>query len=611
MHGGIGALYLGDQRTLFRVWAPHFDALEVLTLSEGEHGTRLTRDERGYHEALLEGVAPGTRYYFQAPGGERLPDPASRFQPEGVHGPSQVVDLNFAWQHDFAPAALADLVMYELHIGTFTQEGTFESALERLPYLRELGVNAVEIMPIAQFPGSRNWGYDGVFPYAAQNSYGGPAGFARLVDACHAHDLAVILDVVYNHLGPEGNLLGRFGPYFTSKYHTPWGDALNFDDAHSDEVRRFFIEQARQWIFDFRVDALRLDAVHAILDASANPFLTELADAIHQEATERGRVVYLIAESDLNDPRMIRAREVGGHGMDAQWLDDFHHSVHALCTAEQQGYYADFGDIEALAKCYRDGYVYSGQRSAFRQRRHGAPAPDARPEQFVVCIQNHDQVGNRMKGDRLTALVPLDAHKVAAAALLCGPYVPLLFMGEEFAEPAPFPYFVSHTDAELVRAVRAGRKREFESFAWLGEPPDPQAEATFESAKLSWALCQRTPHREILAFYKRLLELRRELRLGHAPRDSIEVVTFPDERALLLLRREPTLTTALLLGFNDQAARVDLPLPGGVWDVLIDSTHTCWGGPNAETIAQLESVGMIPHTLAPWSALLLMQSVTP
>lgn len=610
MAAGIGALYLGAGRTLFRVWAPAFEALQVVLLSDdGERSLPLQRDARGYHEALVEETSAGTHYWFVAPGGERMADPASRHQPEGVHGPSAVVDLNFEWTTEFVAPPLADTVLYELHVGTFTRTGTFDAAIEKLDYLKELGVNAVEVMPISQFPGERNWGYDGVFPFAVQNSYGGPAGFARFVDACHLRGLAVALDVVYNHLGPEGNLLGRYGPYFNARYRTPWGDAINFDGEHSDEVRRYFLEQARQFVFDYRVDLLRLDAVHAILDTSAYPFLSELADLIHGEAHDRSRVVHVIAESDLNDPRMIRPREQGGHGMDGQWLDDFHHSVHALCTGEKQGYYADFGDLQALARCYRDAYVYSGQYSAFRRRRHGAAAPDARPEQFVVCIQNHDQVGNRMMGERLTALTNLAAHKTAAAALLCSPYVPLLFMGEEYGEPAPFPYFVSHTDPQLIEAVRQGRKTEFSSFSWQGEPPDPQAEATFESAVLNWGIEQRSPHRELLSYYRKLLELRRELRFGHAARDDIEVITFDEERTLLLLYREPTRTLAMLLGFNSESVVLELPLAAGVWDVLLDSTHRCWGGPADGTASTIESVGLVRRTVPAWSALLLEQSV--
>ena len=602
MTSGLGARCLDAERTLFRVWAPAFDSLSVLLVDQGERRIGLQRDARGYHEALIEGVGDGARYFYVTESGERLADPASRAQPDGVHGPSQVIDTDFGFSNDFTPPPLQQVVMYELHVGTFTAEGTFDAAIERLDYLRDLGINAVEVMPVAQFAGDRNWGYDGVFPFAVQNSYGGPESFARFIAACHERGIAVILDVVYNHIGPEGAVLGRFGPYFISKYHTPWGDAINFDEAHTDEVRRYFIENARQWLFEFGVDGLRLDAVHAILDTSAYPFLTELADSIHAEANERGRTVYLIAESDLDDPRMIRPKALGGHGMDAQWADGFHHALHTLLTGETQGYYADYGDIALLAKAYRDGYVFTGQYSAFRRRRHGAPPHDARAEQFIVCIQNHDQVGNRMLGDRLPALVKTEALEVAAVALLTAPFVPLLFMGEEFGEVAPFPYFVGHSDPQLIEAVRSGRAREFESFHWQGAPPDPHARATFESARLSWGLCEREPHAQLFSLYRELIRLRSELKLGYTDRDALEVITFTDENCLLLIRRHHCpAPVAVLLSFSDEPQSLDLPLPAGLWRTALDTR-------SRETTA-LTSQGSIHHAVAPWSALVLTQQV--
>ena len=479
---GLGAVVLADGHTLFRVWAPSVDALEVEVTQPYARSFPLVRDARGYHEALVDDIGPGARYYFRFPSGQRFPDPASRFQPEGVHGPSEIVSRSFDWtDEDWSTPDLADFVIYELHVGTFTPDGTFDGVIQRLPYLQELGITAIEVMPIAQFPGSRNWGYDGVFPFAVQNTYGGPDGFKRLVDAAHAQGMAVVLDVVLNHLGPEGNILGKFGPYFNTRYRTPWGDALNFDAAGCDDVRRFFIESARRWITEFHVDALRVDAVHAILDTSAYPFLTELSDAVHADAAQLGRRAFLIAESDLNDPRMIRPRGKGGHGMDGQWLDDFHHSLHALLTGERLGYYADYGELEQLAKSFREGFVYTGQYSTARAQRHGASADEESFDQFVTFIQNHDQVGNRMIGDRLSALVSIEAQKLAAAALLGSPFVPLLFMGEEYGELAPFPYFVDHSDSALKEAIVLGRAAEFAGFDWAGSPPDPNAESTLTS----------------------------------------------------------------------------------------------------------------------------------
>jgi maltooligosyltrehalose trehalohydrolase len=611
MDSGLGARPLDESRTFVRVWAPNFEKLDLLVIAPREQRFALSRDARGYHEALIEGIGPGAQYYFANPGGERFPDPASRYQPDGVHGPSQVIAApsparGIEWQ----PPALPDYVIYELHVGTFTPEGTFDSALARLPRLRELGVTAIELMPIAQFPGARNWGYDGVFPFAVQNTYGGPEALIRFIDACHQNRLAVILDVVYNHLGPEGNVLPRFGPYFNSGYRTPWGDALNFDAAHSDDARRFFIENARQWIFDYGFDALRLDAVHGILDTSAYPFLTELADTIHAEASAAGRRVYVIAESDLNDPRMIRPKERGGHGMDAQWLDDFHHSLHTLLTGESQGYYADFGELTQLAKSYREGFVYTGQYSPHRLRRHGASADTETFHQFVVAIQNHDQVGNRRLGDRLSAQVNFEAQKLAAAALLTAPFIPLLFMGEEYGELAPFAYFVSHSDPKLVEAVRAGRRKEFEGFQWRGEPPDPQAEATFRNSVLTEGLSNRSPHRELCAYYKHLLDLRREFRLGNTQPDGIETIVFEDDRVLLVLRpeHEPA-SVATVFCFNEQGANLDLPLPAGIWQQLSSSAFKCWAGPDQSLTNQIESNGTVKIQLAPWSAQIFTQTV--
>jgi maltooligosyltrehalose trehalohydrolase len=370
-------------------------------------------------------------------------------------------------------------------------------------------VTAIELMPVAEFPGGRNWGYDGVFPYAVQSTYGGPEGLMRLVDAAHAAGLGVCLDVVYNHLGPEGNVLGRYGPYFTDRYRTPWGEAVNVDGPQSDAVRGYLIGNALRWFETFHLDALRLDAVHAIADQSAVPFLAELSEAVDGLQERLGRPLHLIAESDLNDPRMVTPRSANGLGMDAQWSDDFHHALHRALTGEEQGYYADFGDAGALAKAYRDGFVVDGEHSGYRRRRHGAPSRGIPGKRLVVYSQNHDQVGNRMMGDRLIETAGEDAARVAAVAVLLAPSLPMLFMGEEHGERAPFPYFVSHTDPDLVEAVRTGRAEEFSGFDWGGEPPDPQSEQTFASARLDWAHRERPDGAAMLELYRRLLELRR------------------------------------------------------------------------------------------------------
>ena len=378
-------------------------------------------------------------------------------------------------------------------------------------------------MPVAQFPGGRNWGYDGVFPFAVQNSYGGPEGLKRLIKACHQRGLAVVLDVVYNHLGPEGNYLAAYGPYFTQRYRTPWGPALNFDGPDSDEVRRFFIDNALYWASEYHIDALRLDALHAIVDLSPQPFVAELAETVHRARERWNRKFYLMAESDLNDVRLVRSPDLGGYGLDAHWNDDFHHALHTVLTGEQTGYYSDFGRLEQLAKAWREGFIYSGEYSPYRRRRHGSSSRDVAAERLVVFAQNHDQVGNRLGGERLSQLVSFEALKLAAGAVLLSPFLPLLFMGEEYGEVAPFGYFVSHSDPALIEAVRQGRQEEFAAFGWPGEPPDPLDEATFLRAKLDHRLRREGKNKVLLEFYRELLGLRRELSvltdLGRRDRD--------------------------------------------------------------------------------------------
>ena len=444
--------------------------------------------EFGYWQTWVANVKPGTRYKFALQDGPERPDPASMHQPMGVHEASEVVDHHaFAWTDSSWPGLpLEQYIIYELHTGTFTPQHTFEGIIQKLDYLVDLGITAIELMPVAAFPGSRNWGYDGVYPFAVQESYGGPEGLKKLVNACHVKGLAVVLDVVYNHMGPEGNYLNDFGPYFTGKYNTPWGKALNFDDAGCDGTRNFFIQNALMWFREYHIDALRLDAVHAIIDLSAKHFLLELAEAVNELSLETGRKFYLIAESDLNDVQVINPPAKGGFGMDAQWCDDFHHALHALTTGETDGYYEDFGKLEDLEKVFNEAFVYSGIYSAHRKKTFGSNASQHPARQFVVCMQNHDQVGNRMLGERLPALVSFPMLKLAAAAYLLSPYLPMLFMGEEYGETNPFLYFISHTDPELVKAVQEGRKKEFKAFKWAGNIPDPQSEETFLSSCLSW-----------------------------------------------------------------------------------------------------------------------------
>lgn len=587
----------------FLVWAPSAERVELNIVNQNR-AVPMEPQRDGYHAARVSGVGPGDLYTYRFNGVER-PDPASRSQPRGVHGPSEVVDPNFPWDDGgWTGLPLADYVIYELHVGTFTSDGTFEAVIPKLDYLRSLGVTAVEIMPISQFPGGRNWGYDGVAPFAAQNTYGGPAGFRRLVNACHKAGLAVILDVVYNHLGPEGNYLREFGPYFTDRYKTPWGASLNYDDADNHHVRRYFIESALHWTMECHVDALRCDAVHAILDFSAEPFLEELCGVVHDSARAAKRPVFMIAESDLNDNRVIRSPELGGYGFDSQWSDDFHHALHTLLTPDRSGYYEDFGTLADLAKAYSEGFVYDGKYSKHRRRPHGNSAAIFDTKKFVVFSQNHDQVGNRLKGERLCRLTDHERQKLAAALVLTSPYLPLLFMGEEYAEKAPFLYFISHEDAALVDAVRRGRRDEFKSFSWAGEPPDPQSEETFAASRLDWSLAATPPHSQLLDFYRTVIRLRRETpALRHLSREFTEV-GFTERPVLLWSRRWFGRSESYAM-FNFGPDKASGPLPVGRWKKLIDSSDVRWGGPGGGIPDAVSSEGDGSLSLAPVSFVLI------
>jgi maltooligosyltrehalose trehalohydrolase len=580
----IGARYAGEGRCEFIVWAPQAHEVAVRLVAPEIGMIPMKRDEWGYWRVKADGITPGARYLYRIDNVEDRPDPASHFQPLGVHGPSAVVAHDeFVWSdHDWTGVPQERLVIYELHTGVFTPEGTFDAIIPRLPELRALGVTAIELMPVAEFPGYRNWGYDGVYPFSAHHAYGGPAGLKRLVNACHEAGLAVILDVVYNHLGPEGNYLSRFGPYFTDKYRTPWGAALNFDDAWSDGVRNYFIENALHWFGHYHIDGLRLDAVHAIRDASAKHFLKEMAERTAEFSERRGRKFLLIAESDGNDPRILRPKEVGGFGLDAQWLDDFHHSLLTLLTEERIGYYADYGQVAHFVKAVREGFVYSGEYSIHRRRRHGESSADRPGRQFVVFARNHDQTGNRMLGERLSTLVSFDALKLAAGAVSLSPFIPLLFMGEEYAEEAPFLYFVSHDDADLVRAVREGRKAEFKSFQWMGEPPDPQAMETFLRSKLDWERRNHGRGRALREFYRELLRLRREIpALAALDKNGLEVSGMEDPRLVLLRRWSEGNEVFIVMNFDRKGATFRPPQPSVGWKKLLDSADEKWEGHGA------------------------------
>jgi maltooligosyltrehalose trehalohydrolase len=566
----VGAWYLGDDRCEFTVWCPRS---KTVTLELSDQCVEMQRQDDGYWSTIVSGIKPGAEYRYRLQSGT-FPDPASQFQPSGVHGASAVVDHRFEWQDlQWQGIQLEDFVIYELHVGTFTPEGTFEAIIPRLQTLKDLGVTAIEIMPIAQFPGDRNWGYDGTYPYAIQNSYGDASSLKKLVDACHQHGISVVLDVVYNHFGPEGAYINQFGDYFTETYKTPWGSALNFDNAYSHCVRSYFLENALYWLREFHIDALRLDAVQAIYDMGAQHFLAELADRVEELSQQQNRKLYLIAESDLNDVKLIRSKSANGYGLDAQWSDDFHHALHALLTGTDIGYYQDFGTCEDLAKAYRDTFVYDWKYAPHRFRFHGAPALDCPMTQFVVCIQNHDQIGNQMHGERLSQLISFEGLKLAAGAVLLSPYIPLLFMGEEYGEEVPFAYFVSHSDPELIQAVRRGRKAEFAAFHLEGEPPDPEAPETFQACKLQWERHQQGKHQVLWRFHQRLLQLRRS-HPALVKRDRASVSACAEEaKKLVWLERQDVICV-----FNFNQSDQGFEFPAGRWRVVLNSADQEWMG---------------------------------
>ncbi|MBF9254430.1 malto-oligosyltrehalose trehalohydrolase [Pontibacter sp. 172403-2] len=607
----IGATYTPEKGTVFTVWAPQAEQVQVALHGSANQKIPLQREAFGYWTALAEEAKPGTRYTFILNDDLERPDPASRFQPEGVHQASEVTDQhNFNWtDRNWTGLPLEQLIIYELHVGTFTEAGTFEAAISQLPELKDLGITAIEIMPVAQFAGSRNWGYDGVYPFAAQNSYGGPEGLKKLVDACHAHDISVVLDVVYNHLGPEGNYLNDFGPYFTGKYNTPWGKALNYDDAQSDHVRNYFLQNALMWLRDYHIDALRLDAVHAIYDTGAKHFLQELAEHVQELEQQTSRSYLLIAESDMSDVRLLNPVEKGGYGLDAQWFDDYHHAIHTLITGEKEGYYEDFGKPEQLQKALEHTFVYNGLYSEHRQKTVGTDATFNPAQQFVVCSQNHDQVGNRMLGERLAQLVSFEMLKAVAGLILLSPYVPMLFMGEEYGEEHPFLYFVSHTDKDLVEAVRKGRKEEFKAFSWEGEVPDPQSEETFKKSKLQRSYRQNEQQNRLREFYKALIHLRKTApALAKPDKQKMHVQLDADNLVLHLIHFSSKPYLYCLFNLSDAEQQATLaPQEGKEWELLLTSADKVWGGPGADIPAALQA-GQ-PISLPPASLVLLQSKV--
>lgn len=544
-----------------RVWAPYAKVIQLVTPGDS---FAMEKADKGWWTFSSAQIRNGMEYMFSINGKEPLPDPRSLWQPHGVHGYSRYLDHSlFSWKdRQWQPRELESAIIYELHTGTFSENGNFEGILGHLDHLKDLGITHIELMPVNSFSGNRGWGYDGVYLFAPMESYGGPDGLKRLVDECHRRGFSMIQDVVYNHLGPEGNYLGNYGPYFTDRYSTPWGSAINFDGPESDEVRRFFIENARMWLEDYHFDALRIDAVHAIFDMSARHFLDELTKEADRISHISGKKKYIIAESDLNDPRITDSRERGGYEVHAQWADDLHHAVHAFLTGERQGYYSDFGGLEDIAKALKQGIVYDGRYSIYRRKRHGKPFPDLRDRKLVGFIQNHDQVGNRARGERLNHLVVPALFRCAAALYLLSPFIPMIFQGEEWGASSPFQYFTSHEDPELGKAVTTGRRREFLSFGWKeDEIPDPQDLNTFLHSRLNWKDLSRESHAEILDWYRKLIALRKSCPgMTRSTFEDVDVQSN-EEAAWILYRRGTVVMLFNLHKERDLAYHLNKPFP--------------------------------------------------
>jgi maltooligosyltrehalose trehalohydrolase len=589
-----GAELISSGRCVFTVWAPLQDTMVLHIVHPSDKRIEMQKNEQGYFTAEVE-TPVGTRYFFM-PGGEKdIPDPASKYQPEGVHGPSEVIDhAVHHWRDEgWTPPAFEDLVLYELHIGTFTAEGSFESAIAKLDHLVDLGVNAIEIMPVAQFPGDRNWGYDGVYPYAVQHSYGGPAGLKQLVDACHQRGIAVFLDVVYNHLGPEGNYFESFGPYFTSHYKTPWGKAINFDGEWSDGVREYYSDNPIYWFENFHIDGLRFDAIHAVYDEGAVHFWELMHEKIRQLEKKNGRSYYTIAESDLNAPRVIQLVEQNGYGFSAQWLDDFHHALYTLADKKGLERYIDFGTTEHLAKAFDEGFVHSGEYVRFRKRKYGRSSAGIPGNKFVAFINNHDQAGNRIDGARLCSLVSVEEQMIATAVLLFSPYIPMLFMGEEYGEKNPFYYFISHSDKELIKAVQEGRKHEFSAFIKSENEifPDPQDEHIYKQSKLSWDLSGAS-NQQLLKWYKDLIRLRHtQPALKNYNRDAMRSEILQED-GIVLHRSDAAGRQELICLLNFSSADLSYFLPGknANWNKLLDSNDPVWQPENTSTDSAFPSI---------------------
>jgi maltooligosyltrehalose trehalohydrolase len=573
---GIGVSFNSNSIAEVIVWAPEANSIKLIT---ADTQRALKKEKYGYWKCETDIIRRGSPYKFRINDKEAFPDPASLSQAEGVHGNSYAVDTRaFEWTDiEWKNVPLREYIIYELHTGTFSNTNNFQGIKERLGYLRDLGITAIEIMPVGQFPGKRNWGYDGVYPFAVQHSYGGAAGLQDLVNTCHENNIAVILDVIYNHLGPEGNYLPQYGPYFTEKYKTPWGLALNYDDAWCNGVRDYVTENVLMWFRDFHIDALRLDAVHAIKDLSSVHLLKSIRQKVNELSTITGKPHYLIAELDLNDPLFINPPEKGGYGIDAQWIDEFHHALRVASGQKREGYYSDFNGIADLAKSYRDAYVYDGQFSEHRKKFFGVKTRNE-GHQFVVFSQNHDHIGNRMLGERTSTLLSFEMCKLIAAAVMVSPFLPMLFMGEEWGETNPFLYFIDHTDKQLAEMVNKGRKEEFASFNWQGETPDPRTEETFARSMLQWDLAGEQRHQVMLAYYKQLIRLRKtQPALRSTDRAGTSVQVFEENKQLILHRKHSEQHLLCVMNFSQQEQQIKTDMKG--CRELFNSSSQEWNGP--------------------------------
>jgi maltooligosyltrehalose trehalohydrolase len=603
----MGANCLQNGHTQFKVWAPKAQVLSVVSMKEGQEITQYSMKPtgRGIFELTLSNSLLSPDYFYRIDNQDLRPDPVSRWQPFGIHGPSRVYDpQSFQWNDStWKGIPLKDYIIYELHIGTFTSEGTCEAIIHKLPYLLQLGVTAIELMPIIEFPGERNWGYDGVCPFAPHHSYGGPIGLKKLINACHEAGLAVILDIVYNHLGPEGNYLDQFGHYFTSRYKTPWGKAINYDGYESDHVRQYYIDNALYWLTEYHIDALRLDAVHAIFDFSAHHILEQIQRAFHSQAKALERQAFIIAESDLNDVRIINSIEQGGYALDAQWNDDFHHSLHVLLHKTQWEYFADFGGISQLAKAIKEGFVYDGQRSEYRKKTFGSTSKQLPGERFVICIQNHDQIGNAGLGKRLGNLINKDQYKLASTLLFCAPNLPLLFMGQEWMATTPFLFFTSYEDEQLGQNVRVGYQKEFHLES--SDTFDPQNIDRFLNSKLQWQQLEQSWHHEIYHFYQQLIHLRKTIPCLANCRKDLTQVDFNEEEQWLILRRHDSAQSALTLlaNFAQETRTLSTEFSSGEWQLRLTTSDVDM----VEPLFTTQETSTRAISLMPWSALLYVR----